>query len=270
MDISGRNLPGYYKGKLNDFERYSNSLLIGEDLDTGTDYFKVKWKTSSVRGVYAQILDRLEMIQEISAERSGYLLCSFMQHLTQDLYNIHFFEKTYNFKCASNIPLLTIKQMNFSKLIVDLKNNRFEYVWILEFYYYKIMCLLENDNELYFNNFRRVFVENYKKFVFSEKYNAISTLTNYCLEKISAGKLKYRVILFEINKFRLNENLFITTKVFRRTLYLQILNTALSIEKIEWANNFVNEYTKYLNKDMQASVKSLAMANIYFSRKKIW
>lgn len=267
VDLSQRELYNYYKSKLNDFEKYSNSLLIGEEHETGIDYFKVKWKVSTSRGVYAQLLDRLALIGKIPVERSGYQLCGFIQHLAQDFYNMHFLEKTYNLSFDLNIPLLIFRELDLKKLIEELKYSKFKNTWILEFYYYKIMCLLEKNKEEHFTNFRKIFNEQYEQFSSQENYNTAATLTNYCLEKISEGKLKYREILFEINKFRLNENMFLSGGVFRKTLYIQILNTALSVSKIEWAEEFINKYSKYLKSDIRESIENLGKAFVYFKLK---
>lgn len=129
------------------------------------------------------------------------------------------------------------------------------------------MCLLEKNKEEHFTNFRKIFNEQYEQFSSQENYNTAATLTNYCLEKISEGKLKYREILFEINKFRLNENMFLSGGVFRKTLYIQILNTALSVSKIEWAEEFINKYSKYLKSDIRESIENLGKAFVYFKLK---
>ena len=255
-DLSGRDVYNYYKSKLNDFEKYSNSLFVGEDVETGADYFKVKWKLSTAQGVYAQIIDRLALIGEVPVKRIGYQLCIFVQHLAQDMYNMHFLEKTYNLKFDSKIPPTILRRLDLKNLITELKNNHFEYTWILEFYYYKIICLLEKEKEEHFDKFKKIFYKKYKLFASQEIYNSVATLNNYCLDKILDGKLKYRTVLFEINKFRLKENMYLSSGVIRKTLYIQILNTALSVNKIKWAEEFINKYTKFLKTDIRESIET--------------
>jgi hypothetical protein len=228
----------------------------------------VKWKVETEKGLYIQMTDKIELFADIPNVRSGYLICGFIQNLTQDIYNVFFLHKLYNMQFDPDVPRLFFNELNLRKIIEELKEKKYSYAWILEFYYYKLMCLFERDNEEHFSNLKSIFESNFKRFVNNENYNTLSTLTDYCLDKMDEGRFEYRKILFGLNCFRLNHNLFLTSGMMRKILYSQILQTALSVNEIKWSGDFIGGYTKYLNPAYQKSMRGLGFAMISFKLKK--
>jgi hypothetical protein len=101
-----------------------------------------------------------------------------------------------------------------------------------------------------------------------ENHNTISTLSNYCTDKIRNGKENYFDVLFGINKTRLSKKLaFIETNILRKTLYIQMITTALEVNQTEWAKHFIEKYTGNLKKEFHKSMGSLAKALLNFKIK---
>jgi hypothetical protein len=222
LGLSGKD-PKYYYKKLEEMKKRFDDLDIGEENSTGMDYFKVKWKYEAVKGVYYHMIDKFSLTAGPIIKRGEYLILSFIQNLTQDLYNIYFMEKRYNHDFEMNLPLQFVKSINFKQILEYVKNKNFEYEWIIEFYFNKIMCLIDENEEEYFFNLKKMFEDKHEKFTFFENSNTISTLTNYSIEKIDQGNENYLNILFEINEFRLKEDItIITGDIFRKTTYIQI------------------------------------------------
>jgi hypothetical protein len=93
-------------------------------------------------------------------------------------------------------------------------------------------------------------------------------IVNYCLKNIDNDEIKYRRIIFESNKFRLKEGLaFYPDNQLPKSIYLQILNAALALNEIQWAENFIKNYTIKLQPDIQQSMKCLAYAFLNFNTK---
>lgn len=268
LGLSSREDPKFYYKKLEEMKKRFDNMEIGEEHNTGMDYFKVKWKYEAIKGVYYQMIDKFSLTGGPIIKRGEYLILSFIQNLTQDLYNIYFMEKRYNYDYEMNLPLEFVKSINFKQILDYLKNKNFEYEWIIEFYFNKIMCLIDEKEESYFFNLKKMFEEKHKKFTFFENSNTISTLTNYSIEKIDQGKENYLNILFEINEFRLKENIIATMgDIFRKTTYIQIINTALAINKTDWVKSFIEDYTLKLKKEYRKSMGSLAGALLHFKLK---
>jgi hypothetical protein len=268
LGLSDKKIPKYYYKKLRMMKKRFENMEIGEDRLTGNDYFKIKWKYEAVRGVYYQMIDEANLMGDPVKKRGEYLILGFIQNLTQDLYNMYFLERKYNQNFVMNLPLQLVKSIDFKQIIEYIKDKNFEYEWIIEFYFHKIMCLTDNENETHFFNLKKIFEDNYTKFTFFENTNTISTLTNYCIDKIDKGRENYSEILFEINKYRLKKNLITRVgPIFPKSLYIQMINTALAINKNEWARNFIENNTRLIKKEFQKSMGSLAAALLFFNQK---
>jgi len=269
LELSGKPIPKYYYKKLKELEKFSDSLLMGEDILTGTDFFKVKWKYEAVRGVYYQMIDKLSLMGDQPVKKSEYLFLSFMQNLTQDIYNTQYIELMYNQSFPLKLSNNLIDNINFPEIIKYAKINNFEYAWVIEFYFNKIMCLLKPDEEQYFFELKKMFEDKYRSFTSFENHNTISTLTNYCIDKTRKGKENYFNILFGINKSRLEKKLApLFANLMRKTVYIQMVITALAVNEIEWVMQFIEENTGKLNKELRASIGSLGNALLCFKLKK--
>lgn len=266
LELSEKD-PKYYYKKMTDMKKHSDKLKIGEEDYTGVDYFKVKWKYEAIRGVYYQIIDKFTSYGDQPAKKGEYLILSFIQNLTQDLYNAYYNQKFYNYRTDFNFAEKFAENINYTEIINYLNKNNFEFKWLFEFYYYKIMCLLKSDEEKYFFEFKNLFEKNFEKFTNFENFNSISTLTNYCRDKIENGQSKFLKTLFEINNFRIANRMHIVSGFMRKTVYLQMVKTALSIDEVEWVKIFIDKNTPLLKKDYQRSIKSLAAAMVCFKLK---
>jgi hypothetical protein len=129
------------------------------------------------------------------------------------------------------------------------------------------MCILDEENEIYFNNLKKLFKQYHDKFTEFEIRNTFSSLTTYCLNKIKKGEEKFFETLFEINNLRLKENLAVIHGDLRKTLYIQMIDTALAVKEYDWTKEFIQEYSKKLNFELRESIKRLSLAMMHFDLK---
>jgi hypothetical protein len=130
------------------------------------------------------------------------------------------------------------------------------------------MCAADENNESYFFEMKKYFEENFAGFDLQEQVNTIISLANYCAHKMRLGDKKFLRILFELNKFRL-ENEIETYRNGRinKALYHQVLRNALSLGEIKWAEEFAKKYTSKLKKEHQKTMSSLASGYISYAKK---
>ncbi|HEY3250733.1 MAG TPA: hypothetical protein VGK25_06405, partial [Ignavibacteria bacterium] len=69
-------------------------------------------------------------------------------------------------------------------------------------------------------------------------------------------------------EFRLREGLvFFPAGQIPKANYFSILNTALSLNKIEWSENFIKKYTSMIQHEIRESVRAIAYASLHFETK---
>ncbi|MBK7446108.1 MAG: hypothetical protein IPJ45_08805 [Ignavibacteria bacterium] len=174
----------------------------------------------------------------------------------------------YNAGDEINASLELIRSFDMKNLIEANKKSKNKYLKVINFYYNKIMCALDENDESYFFEMKKFFDKNYDLFDKQEQHNAIISLANYCAHKMRLGQDKFLKILFEINKLRLEKEIGVYMHGrINKALFHQILRSALSLGKIKWAEKFAKGYIPKLRNEHQKTMASLALGYISFAKK---
>lgn len=269
FSLSAKPLAKYY-GKTNDeIRKFCDTLKIGEDSRSGADFFRTRVMYEGFRGYYYDMIDKVNLSGEYLKNRSEYTVLSFIRNLAEEIYNLNANEKAFNYNPDLKLARKFSESINYKEIIHSAREHNFEYTWVIEFYYYKIMCLLDKDNEEYFTRWKTLFEQNHEQFTGLENYNTMASLTTYCKEKIDSGRDKYFQILFEINNFRLKHNMYLTaSNVFRKIVFIQMIRTALALDNTGWVKKFIDDYSSELNTEYKEIMPALGMAFLNFRLKK--
>jgi len=174
-------------------------------------------------------------------------------------------EKT---KTKNLIPEL-LKPMNLEKLIVTLKKNNEELSHIFQIYYNLYQLFSGRNNESYFFMFRQNIIENSHKINSDELHFLFGRLIDYCVNKCNEGYTEYYQELFNAYMVML-ENRYYTNssnKYISQDLFRNIFQTALRLNNLKWAEEFINRYRKDLHPQNRDSMYHYCYAHIYFENK---
>lgn len=262
-ELSKRNLD---KQMLKEIETADKNL---PDVRFGKDYFYSKWIIENNKADYwTSLKGRLDKSFDSNIKSTEYLLLNLMADLSISVWDLQIIKLMYNAGKDINNAIEFVRNLDLKKFVEAAKENNHKQAPVLMFYYNKIMCALDENEESYFFEMKKFFDENYDLFDRLEQKNTLISLANYCAHKMRLGNRKFLKLLFEINKFRLEKE--IDTYGNRRidkALYHQIIRNALSLGEIKWAENFVKEYTSKLIKGHQKTMSSLAWGYIYYAKK---
>ena len=262
-ELSKRNLDKHIFKEIESAEKYAGALKYG------IEYFNTKWILENNKaGYWNQVQGRQDKSCEGTVKSTEYLLLNFLSELSIQVSDLQILNIMYSTGDELNSAIEFVKSIDFKKLVETAKKNKNKYAQVINFYYNKIMCAVDENEEIYFFEMKKYFDENYKLFDKEEQSNTVISLANYCAHKMRLGDRKFLKILFEINKFRLEKEIgAYQNGRINKALYHQIIRNALSLNEIKWAERFVYEYTPKLKREHQKTMNALARGYICYAKK---
>ncbi|HMS35106.1 MAG TPA: hypothetical protein PKC91_13575 [Ignavibacteria bacterium] len=262
-ELSKRNLDKQIFKEIERTDKYISNIKLGEE------YFSLKWIIENNKADYwNSVQGRQDKTFEGTIKSTEYLLLKFLVDLSVQVWDLHILNIMYNTGNEIKSAIGLIKSLDLKKFVQNAEKEKNEYSPLINFYYNKIMCALDETNESYFFEMREYFDKNYHLFDEREQSNSIITLANYCAHKMRLGNRKFLKILFEINNFRIEKEIgiYLNGRI-NKSLYHQMIRNALSLGEIKWAENFVKKFTPKLKKEHQKTMSSMAMGYICYAKK---
>jgi hypothetical protein len=200
-----------------------------------------------------------------------YLIYHFIQRLSYYLHNVRVNKVIFNVSESKfmNDFIASVDLSKIDKLIAldSMSDNtkkamRVYVLFILNNFYEK--------DETYYTELKSILPETIEYFQEHEKYNVYQMTEAICWQKmVVVNRERYRRELFEINKMRLASGVFLPDgRTMRFMLFRQILMTALQLKEAAWAEQFVEDYSKYLPDNIRNNLKLFAEAHLLFEKQR--
>lgn len=146
---------------------------------------------------------------------------------------------------TKNIYDVDYKTNIIEEIINGFNPDLFEDVPLINIYYNLLMLYINEENESYFFKLIKL-TDNLDVIPYDEKVEVYINLENYCKRKMRQGKKYFANELFEIYKKELDCNCYKIMGIIPHKLYKNIVDTALRLDEIDWAQKFIEEYKKEL------------------------
>jgi hypothetical protein len=261
-ELGNRKLLKDYLKTLNEMER----LLEKGGIDY--DYFENRGHLENCRQEYYHLMDKIQPMADSKLKATEYQILLFLRMTVGGLHDMKVLSRDYNARFDVNIPLEFAKHLDLKSIVEYSRSKNFEYSFMIEIYYHSLMMMLEPLEAGHLDKVRDLFRLNYEKFTMSEKRTIMHWVVAYCVYRSDDKDFKYKRIIFELNKFRLKEGLvFYPEGQIPSVIYLQILKIALSLDEMDWAENFIKNYTSKLQPGIQQSTRAMAYAFVHFQTK---
>jgi hypothetical protein len=262
-ELDLRRLDKHYIKMLHEMEK------IMENSKVDTDYFYYLRNLQEYKMIYWQKLKGLDSRYDKNVfEVAEKYILDYLVNIRRILYNFRDLKFSKNLNLPYNAADDFLRNTDFKKIIEISKKKNYKYADLIEFYCNTILWGLNEDEDCFYK-IKSFLFKNHKLFDRVEKKNLVSTIANICGHKYQFGDKKFAKELFEINKFRLKNNLatYDNGKI-NKELYKQIVYNALSLNEIRWTEKFIENYTPLLFDEYQVSIKNLAKAYVYFKTKR--
>lgn len=252
-----RKLPKYLLKTINEMEGKLD--LIGIE----NDYFLHKMQLEYLNKSYNYMQDTQHLVPEHILKEGEYSVLYFLHNMSGYIVDMRSSFLYFNAAYEINMPYEFLKNIDINKIVDFVKKNSYRYSWIMEMYYLRMMLILDFDNDGHFYKLKQLLIENGNRFKPELKFNWIISLSNYCIMKINKG-IDFRKQLFEMNELNLKTGIVYPGRYFLKTLFLQILRSALAVDEVQWSKNFIQEYVPKLKPSYQKPMHAFSNALLFF------
>jgi hypothetical protein len=149
-----------------------------------------------------------------------------------------------------------------------LKTGRYEEIPLIVIYQNIVLCLTEPNNESHFEILR----ENLEKFASEltreDLRECYQIAQSYCAFKINQGRTEYNQVVFGLFKRAIDLDILLEENVLQEGIFKNIITISLSVGEFAWAENFIEEHSRYLPSDIRENARTFNLAQLYFSQKK--
>ncbi len=132
-------------------------------------------------------------------------------------------------------------------------------------YYYATQMFLQSDEGTNFQQLKELVLAT-TTFSRNDLYNLFNYLMNYCVRKINAGNQDFFYQLFDLYKIALDKKVLLDKDRLDFQHYKNIIGISLKVKEYDWAEFFIQNYTKYLNEDTRDNALNFNLAKLYFSQ----
>jgi len=129
-----------------------------------------------------------------------------------------------------------------------------------------LICLIEKSYDHYFE-LKQYFLENLESFDEDEKRDLFNIFIKLSFTLYNNGNNNFLGELFELNKLSIKHKLFLTNNYITNINFIGIINIACAVQEVEWADNFIDQFSSYLNEEDQNDIISLSQIRVGMVKK---
>ena len=159
--------------------------------------------------------------------------------------------------------------LKFNEEILSYLNNiPIEEVPELAIYYYSFLTLFEEEKDEHYFNLRKL-LDNYG--VRMPKHEAIElydSALHYCIGKLNKENQIFLREYFDLFEDGLEKGIFITNDELATWRFNNAIAVALRLGKLDWAEQFIEKYKKYLPLETQQNTYTFNLARVYRYQRK--
>jgi len=101
-----------------------------------------------------------------------------------------------------------------------------------------------------------------------EQHDIVSFVNNFCILEFNKGHTEYLAEIFEWYKHGLDHNVWIMEGHIEHAVFDNIVVIACRLSELEWVEQFIRMYSKYLREDVEENVKTMAQCRLAFAQNK--
>jgi hypothetical protein len=213
--------------------------------------------------------NRQELVSR-NIEKSGeYLTIYFLNNILRFYINNKINKFSFNSDINVNFPEIILKNINMDELIHYMEIHNIEYTLNIKLAYYCMLCIRDVNDDAIYNKFKTLLFSNINMLKRVEAHSNLHFMESICAQKINSGKTEFYKDLFETYVHEIENNVYNPHEHSPLTVmkYRNIYLSALRVGEFNWAENFINEYKKKLQKEDRQNIVSLAMAQLEFEKK---
>ncbi|MCB0729118.1 MAG: hypothetical protein R3A12_09070 [Ignavibacteria bacterium] len=258
-EFGRRKLDKLFYLRYKELTKYFNEL---EEKDRDYFLYKAQMELSLINFKLGKG-DQLSIVSNVN-HQGKYLIYYFLIRIlsiAQDMQvNRNLYNAEFEFDHIENL----IANLDFKKIIENLKTAKDKDSKIPEVYYYIYLAYSDFENDKHYYKGRDLFFSRYRSFSKHEKYNISLFLENCCTRKIINGNDKFIEEVFNLYKRILKENLFVMNDDdhIGADIFRNIVITGMKLREFKWTEKFIRKYKNFLPPGQIENLYNYGMARL--------
>lgn len=267
IEMNDRGLDKYF---VKNFAKFHNEICNSIDTtgqkDLNVYLMEMEMISNTIR---RDREDNLEYVESSVESLLIYLLKIFFGKESELSTENDNYNKSIN---ENNIVQEFFKKTDVEGLIRTLKKNNAKGIKKLELYYFVYLANLNKNNDYYENILKalEMLLVLEDDMVTGEKFNFYTLLSNIANRNMKRGDYHVKELLFKIKKECVERG--ITSEQingrFRALEFILIMDTALNVNELQWAENFLETKIKSVEKGHKEDLYNFYKARVLFAEKK--
>lgn len=230
------------------------SGLSDSDPDSYLNLYNLEKIRTSI--LYSKISDKHSVFSGSEFDMtSKYILEGFLVTILENYVKINGLNKIHNSEIK--MPMLP-EVLNFIKTNQNFTGNIF-----IKTYYYILLLDLEQNMKYYFD-LKNILSETDSETNTQFSYMLWENISNHIAFRYHKGDTEMLKEIFELNKLALEKKIYFAEEGenFFVLNFTTFINVATNLKEIEWAENFVKEYSCKLDETVREDVKNFCLSGI--------
>jgi hypothetical protein len=158
-------------------------------------------------------------------------------------------------------------QFEFSdELKALIYNEKFDEIVLIKIY--KLLYRVLQNEEEFYEEYVQMIKSNHTLIDYQEVISLLTLANNFCIKKINETKSAYFDKMFELIKYRIENDLILVDGMIQDRFFKNIVNTAIRVGEKDWAYNFIKKYIQYIPPSEYDKVYNFNMAFYMFEIQK--
>ncbi len=134
---------------------------------------------------------------------------------------------------------------------------------------YFLIVKLASDpyNEEIFQQVKEGIMSNINIFPQDEGRDLYNAALNFCIRQLNRGNLKYQNELFDLYKSSIKDRIIFLNDEITHSTFRNVVLIGLRLNQFDWVDNFINNYSQYLNEAYRENVVNFNKARMHYYKK---
>lgn len=154
-----------------------------------------------------------------------------------------------------------------SSVLVALEQGQYRDIPVVQLYYYSFLTLKNWDREDYFETLQRLVKKHLYVLPQEEALDLYLILINFCIRKSNKGETFYARAALQFYQQAMDDGTLLEHGFLSHFNYSNIFKLGLKMQQLDWAQQFLEQYKKYLHPTNRESHYQYNMAIFYYWKK---
>lgn len=154
-----------------------------------------------------------------------------------------------------------------SEIIEHIKEDKYEKYPCVSIYYQIALALTNPGDEDHYYKLKNLLKEHVFDFSQAEGSDMYSFVVNYCARKINSGNKSFFREYFEVHKELLKTKIILVNDELNVGTFKNLVATGVRLGEMDWTENFIKNYNKYLPKEQRENAVTYNSALLYHHQK---